>query len=339
MHHDTKGARRLARPALAMVAALGLAAGIAGGSLAQDTTPVEEGTFRMGTEPWIGYGPWWIANEQGLFAGQGVNATVTSFDTDDEINAALISGQIDGANIATHTALRLASEGTPLTIVLLLDQSNTADAILAPSAITSVADLAGKTIAYEEGTTSDILLRYALGQNGLTLDDVTKVPTPAGDAAVAVATGQVDAAVTYEPYITTALAENTDLRLLYGASENPGLIGDVFVVKTDYLASHPGQVEALIRAWGDAVDFYDANTTEGQAIMEAAVGAEAGSLTTAFEGVDLYDLQEAKDLMTGGGYLETLKGVKEIALAAGIMSTDVDEAALIDTSHITAVVP
>jgi NitT/TauT family transport system substrate-binding protein len=110
-------------------------------------------------------------------------------------------------------------------------------------------------------------------------------------------------------------------------------------VRTDYLATHPGQVEALIRAWGDAVAFYDANQAEGQAIMEAAVGAEAGSLTTAFEGVDLYDLQEAKDLMTGGGYLDTLKGVKEIALAAGIMGTDVDESALIDTSHITAVVP
>ena len=34
-----------------------------------------------------------------------------NFTTDDEINAALVSGQIDGANIATHTALRLGRRG------------------------------------------------------------------------------------------------------------------------------------------------------------------------------------------------------------------------------------
>ncbi len=337
--NDASKGRRFGRPAVATIAALGLAGMLAGGALAQSPLPVEEGTFRMGTEPWIGYGPWWIAAEKELFAANGVDATVTNFDTDDEINAALVSGQIDGANIATHTALRLASEGTPLTIVLLLDQSNAADAIIVSSAIGSVADLAGKQVAYEEGTTSDILLRYALAQNGLTIDDIVKVPVPAGDAAIAVATGQVDAAVTYEPYITTALGENADLRLLYTAGERPGLIGDVFTVRTDYLADHPGQIQALLRAWGDAVGFYDMNQTEGQAIMETAVGAEVGSLTTAFAGVDLYDLEEAHALMTGGEYGGTIADVKEIALAAGIMANDVDETALIDLSWIEAVAP
>lgn len=331
--------RRSTRSALAAVTALGLAAALAGGAVAQETLPVEEGTFRMGTEPWIGYGPWWIALEKDFFGAQGVDATVANFDTDDEINAALVSGQIDGANIATHTALRLASEGTPLTIVLLLDQSNAADAIIVDDDIDSLEDLKGQRVAYEEGTTSDILLRYALSQAGLTIDDIVKVPLPAGDAAVAVATDQVDVAVSYEPYITTALATADDLEILYTAEANPGLIGDVFTVRTDYLAEHPGQIQALLRAWGDAVLFYDANQAEGQAIMETAVGAEVGSLTTAFQGVDLYDLDQAKALMTGGDYGATLAGVKEIALAAGIMANDVDEAALLDTSWISAVRP
>ena len=336
--------RRTGRATFALLAVAGLAAGLTAGAAAQSPSaaalpPVEEGTFQMGVEPWIGYGPWWIADKNGHFEANGVDTVVTNFNTDADINAALMSGQINGANIATHTALRLASEGTPITIVLLLDQSNAADAILAGADITSVADLAGKQVAYEEGTTSDILLRYALGQNGLTIDDIEPVLMGAGDAGTAIIAGQVPAAVTYEPYITTALTEGEGINLLYTAAEKPGLIGDVFVVQNDYLAAHPGQVYALIQAWGDAMADYDADPAAGQAIIEEAVGAEIGSLKTAFDGVDLYDLAEAKALMTGGEYDATIGEVKDIALAAGIMAQDVDAGSIIDTSYISTLVP
>lgn len=319
-------------------AATPAASGAASQSAAALPTP-EPGTFRMGTEPWLGYGPWWIAVDQDLFAKNGVTATVTNFDTDDAINAALVSSQLDGANIATHTALRLISDGTPVTIVLLLDQSNAADAILAGPSITSVADLKGKKVAYEEGTTSDILLRYALSQNGMTIDDIVKVPTPASDAGVAVIAKRVDAAVTYEPYLTGALQQDPSYHLVYEAAEKPGLIGDVFVVRNDYLASHPGQIYALIKAWGDAVDYYRSSTSDAQGIIEKAVGANPGDLKTAFDGVQLYSLAEAKDLMTGGGYPATLAEVKKIASDSGIISKPVDETKVMDTTFLSAVAP
>jgi len=167
----------------------------------------------------------------------------------------------------------------------------------------------------------------------------TEQSTIAFFAGTAIIAGQVPAAVTYEPYITAALTEGEGIELLYTAAEKPGLIGDVFVVQNEYLAAHPGQVHALIQAWGDAMADYDADPAAGQAIIEEAIGAEVGSLATAFEGVDLYDLAEAKALMTGGDYGATIKEVKDIALAAGIMATDVDESALIDTSYISALVP
>lgn len=299
----------------------------------------EAGTFRMGTEPWLGYGPWWIAKDKDLFAANGVTTTVTSFDTDDQINAALVSGQIDGANIATHTALRLISSGTPITIVLLLDQSNSADAILAGAGVTSITDLKGKKVAYEEGTTSDILLRYALSQNNMTINDIAKVPTPAAQAGIAAIAKKVDAAVTYEPYLTAALQQDSSFKLIYKAEALPGLIGDVFVVRNDYLAAHKGQVFALLKVWGAAVDYYRANTADGQAIIEKAVGANPGDLKTAFDGVQLYNLAEAKALMTGGGYGATLTLVKKIAQDAGIITSPVDETKVMDTSYISALVP
>jgi NitT/TauT family transport system substrate-binding protein len=305
----------------------------AGSAAAVACTP-EAGTFRMGTEPWLGYGPWWVADSKGLFAQNGLDVKVSSFTTDDEINAALTAGQIDGANVASHTALRLLQQGTPLTAVLVLDQSNTADAILAAAPIASVADLKGKKVAYEEGTTSDILLRYALSQNGMTIDDIVKVPTPAADAATTAIAKRVDAAVTYEPYLTSALNQDPAFKLIYAADKKPGLISDVFVVRQDAIAKVPCQIQTLLKTWGDATAFYNSNGDEAKAIIAKAVGATPEDLKTAFDGVKIYTLAEAKDLMTGA-FPQTVEDIQDIAVAAGIMKAPIDTTTLLDTEFIT----
>jgi len=308
------------------------------GTTAAIPTTAEAGTFQMGIEPWLGYGLWRVAEDKDLFAANGVDAKITNFNTDDEINAALASKKLDGANIATHTAMRLAAAGLPITIVLLLDQSTTADAILAPSTIASVADIKGKKVAYEEGTTSDILLRYALSKNGLTIDDVTKVPTPAADAGVAALAGRVDVAVTYEPYLTTALQKDAKWKLLFTAGENPGLISDVFVVRNEVLEERPGQVLALIKSWQSAYDEYQKDPAAGQAVIETSVGAKPGDLKTAFDGVKFYDLTEnATEIVSGGTYFDTtLADVKTFATEAGLVEGDIDAQGLVDPSFVQA---
>ncbi|MEN3751717.1 ABC transporter substrate-binding protein [Mangrovibacter sp. SLW1] len=171
----------------------------------QGAYAVDTASVKMGIEPWLGYGQWHIASNKGLFKQEGLSKVdVINFAEDKDINAALASGQIDVANIATHTAMGMISAGLPVKIVLLLDQSNTADAMLATKDVTSLKDLKGKQVAYEEGTTSDILLRSALASVGLAYSDIKPVPMPAASAGSAIIAGRVPVAVTYEPYLTVA---------------------------------------------------------------------------------------------------------------------------------------
>jgi NitT/TauT family transport system substrate-binding protein len=322
-----------ATPAPSVAASAAASAAASGAAAA--CTP-ESGTFRMGTEPWLGYGPWWVADSKGLFEQNGLDVKVSSFTTDDEINAALVAGQIDGANVATHTAMRLAQAGTPLTIVLVLDQSNTADAALAASPIASIKDLKGKKVAYEEGTTSDILLRYALSQNGMTIDDIVKVPTSAADAGTAAIAKRVDAAVTYEPYLTAALGQDPAFKLIYTADEKPGLISDVFVVRNDVLTKVPCQIETLVKTWGDAVAYYNSNGDDAKTIISTAVGATPEDLKTAFDGVKIYDVAEAKALLDGD-FPKTMTDIMTIAVAAGIMPGEIDPTKLLNTTFVDKV--
>ena len=100
---------------------------------------------RIGTQPWIGYGPWWIAARKGMFEKYGLQAELVDFVEDKEVNAAFASGEMEAANLATHTAIKLESVGVDLKLVLLEDVSTSADAILAGEGINSIADLKGQT--------------------------------------------------------------------------------------------------------------------------------------------------------------------------------------------------
>ena len=169
----------------------------------------EPGAIKMGIEPWLGYGQWHIAAKKGLFKKVGLDSVeIVNFTTDADINAALAAGQLQCSNIATHTAMNFMAAGLPIKIVALLDVSKTADAMISDGSVTGIAGLKGKQIAYEEGTTSDILLNYALAQNGMTINDIQKVPMPAADAGAALIAGKVPVAVTYEPYLTLAMQQN-----------------------------------------------------------------------------------------------------------------------------------
>lgn len=293
-------------------------------------------TVRIGTQPWIGYGPWWIAQEQGIFAKYGIEAELIDFVTDTEVNAAFASGNMDVANVATHTALKLYANGVDLKIVLLEDVSNAADAIIAPSAITSVADLAGKTVAYEEGSTSDLLLHYALTANNMQIEDIVAAPMPAADAGAALIAGQVDAAVTYEPYISEASNQNSDIQALYTAAERPGLISDVLAARTQFAEDNPELMRDLLKVWDEAVTYLRENPESGRAIIAEAVGSAPEELTTAFEGVAFYDLAENQQFLALDSENATavFNDVQTVALAIGLIDQPIDLTRVIDSRYL-----
>lgn len=337
VHRLTQNRRAVA---LALSGAIGIAA-LCGPVVAADGIPAkpEAGQFKIGIEPWLGYGQWYVAAKKGVFGQQGLNdVNIVNFTEDKDINAALASGQLDAANIATHTAMGMVAAGLPVKIVSLLDFSLTADAIVAGKDVNSVADLKGKSVAFEEGTTSDILLNYALASNGMSLADVKPVPMPAADAGSALIAGRVPVAVTYEPYITAARKQDANLKLIFTAGKDPGLVSDVLVVRDDVLKSKPGQVLAMLKSWDAALKDYKANTAEDRKIIADAVGSPPDDLATAFEGVRYYSVAEAKQAFEGDFRTKTFADVLKAAKQAKLLTKDVSAEEMIDPAFVDAAV-
>ena len=314
--------------------ALGLT-GCAGGASTESGQQGAAGeTIRMGTQPWLGYGQWYVADDQGFFDDRGVDVELSSFNADADVNAALAAGRLDMANVGAQAALQFIEQGVDVSIVLLLDSATEADAILAGEGIGDVADLAGKKVAFERGATSEILLAEALDEAGMSFDDIEVVESSADQVAPILLAGRVDAGVTYEPYISEALGAGQGVGTVATAGEYPGLITDVLVVRNDVLEQRPDEVTEVLAAWDDAVAFYGEHTDEARAVIAAGVGSDVADLETAFDGVHFYTLAENRELLNGDYVAQTLPALVEVAQRIGLISGDVDGGSTIRTDFL-----
>jgi NitT/TauT family transport system substrate-binding protein len=255
----------------------------------------------IGTQPWIGYGPFWIADERGFDRDHGVDIKLTNFSTDQDLESGFASGRFEAANGANNTWIRNADLGLELTIVLMEDVSLEADAVVSCNpevrSIEDIGKVDGLKVAFEEFSVSDVLFRHALDEAGVEFENVDYVPIPAADAGTAAVAGRVDIAVTYEPYLQAAVQEGDNCEVIYTAAERPGLISDTLAFNTQFAEENPDVVEGVLRAWNDAVDFYNQNTREAQAIIAENVGEKPEDLRASFEGVELYDLEQSQEYL------------------------------------------
>jgi len=261
--------------------------------------PAAASTVKIGVQPWLGYGPWWIAAEKGFFAKHGVDAEVVNFTWDADMSAAVASGRVQVIAAATNTLIAIRNQGVDLQGFLVLDSAYEADAVLAPNSVKSIAELKGKKVAYEAGATSDLLINYALKENGMSIKDIEPINMAAADAGLALIAGRVDVAVTYEPYISAALRQGEGYKVLYTGAEKPGLISDVAVSSSTYIKENPKTIEALIKAWDDAVRFLNDNPDEGGKIIADAVKSPMDEYKLAMQGVRVYDLKGNQEILAG----------------------------------------
>ncbi|GFN31408.1 hypothetical protein PCURB6_16680 [Paenibacillus curdlanolyticus] len=278
----------------------------------------------MGVSPWVGYAPWWIAAEQGIFEKYGLDVKVVNFIQDADMNAAFASNNIKVANVATNTAIRMeAANELGLQGIILLDDAAEADAILATGDIKTIADLKGKTVAYEEGATSDLLLRQALHDNNMSMDDIKVVYMAASDAGFALLSGKVDAAVTYEPYISS-VKDKLDVTVLYSGADSPGIISDIAVVKSEFLTEHPDVQEKLQQVWDETMEYWNNNREAGDEIIAKNAGIDIAELPVILAGMSYYTSKEQAAVAESGEFMNTAKKIQEIMIEQGALKQAID---------------
>ena len=162
--------------------------------------------------------------------------------------------------------------------VMVVDNTRGGDAIIARGDIRSVEDLAGKKVALLQYTPSDWLFVNALENSSLsarkrgTVEPIYINPdegTPGVRAAFV--SGQVDAAVLWEPDLALALKAAPNAHVMYSTATATNLIYDSMICDTRVIGSSPDAIQKFVRGWMMGVE---AAKKDPDQATEALIDAE-----------------------------------------------------------------
>lgn len=273
-----------------------------------------ETKIRLGSVAWIGYAPFYVAVEKGLFTRHGVKVELQDFPDPALMPSAVKSGGIQGALYTYDLVITAVAKGQSLKVVMPIDYSNGADALVAEKSITSVAQLKGRKVAYPFSTCDNLLVVYALEKAGLKESDIQGIDSTPENVAAALTAGAV-AGATYEPNISQILklGGGSKYKVLMDSSAAPGLITDVLFFDDAFLAKDPKAVQAVLRGYLDGLAFLKAKPDEARRIVAKAMGVTPEEVKLQQKGV--YNIPAAEMM----GYFQKRDDSKSLyKVGAGI---------------------
>lgn len=290
-------------------------------AFAQDTA------VTIGYAGWTGFAPLTLAKEAGIFKKNGLDVTLKKIPQASR-HLAIQSGDVQCAATTVETWVVWNANGVPTKQIFQMDKSYGADGMVVRNNIAKISDLKGKTVAASApGTAPYFTLAWFLKKNGMSVKDVTVVNMEPGPAAQAFIAGQNDAAMTYEPYLSSVRAAPQSGKIIATTLDYP-MIMDTFGCTPKFLADNPKAAKALADSYFEALEMINKDQAKSYEIMGADVkqtGEQFGNSAKFlrwqdraankkfFEGEFEKFSNEAADLLLEVGIIKQKPDIKSLA--------------------------
>ena len=293
----------------------------------------QETKLALGMSGWTGFAPLTLADKAGIFKKHGLDVDIKMIPQKDR-HLALASKAIQCAATTVETHVAWNTNGVPIVQIFQLDKSYGADGIAVRGNINSFADLKGKTIGVDApGTAPYFGLAWMLSKNGMSVKDVKTVTMSPQAAAQAFVTGQNDAAMTYEPFLSTVRANPAAGKIMATTLDYP-MVMDTFGCAPDWLKANPKAAQSLANAYFEALEMIKADPAKSNEIMGAAVKQTGEQFAKSSSFLRWQD-KAANQKFFAGELQAFMKDAAAILVEAGIIRKAPDDfSAMFDTSYI-----
>lgn len=250
----------------------------------------------------------------------------------DEITALLVKGELDVAAVPSNLASVLYNNTNGGVKVAMINTLGILYVVEAGDTVNSVADLKGRTVySSGKGATPEYSVDYILSQNGIDPEtDVTvEFKSEHTELAAALQSGTADLAVLPEPFVTTVLAGNDNLRVALNlneewdkVSDGSGMVTGVLVVRSEFAEQHPDELTALLEAYEQSVNFVNENPAEAAAIIEQNGIAKAAVAEQAIPKCNIVFISGNEMRTKVEGFLEILFDMNPKAVGGALPDDD-----------------
>jgi NitT/TauT family transport system substrate-binding protein len=235
--------------------------------------------LRLGYFPNVTHAAALIGVDKGFFTKElgATKLTLQTFNAGPDEVSALLGGSLDAAFIGSGPAINAFAKSNGAAVRLVAGATSGGAQLVVKPTISSIQDLAGKTIADPQlGNTQDVSLKTFLANNNLT-GKVTVTNLANSETLGEFQKNDIQGGWLPEPYssqlvLTGGAKVLVDESTLWPGGQFPTT---VLVVRTQFLQQHPQTVQELIKGELDAVDYAQGN----QAGAEAAVNDQLKKLT------------------------------------------------------------
>lgn len=240
---------------------------------AQAAEPLRIGyVFAMANAPVL------IAEQQGYYRDEGLEVDVKALGDGPVIQQALAAGELDVAYVGTPPVYQWYARGLKSVILAKVNYGQAAVVAGSQTDIKQLSDLKGHKLAgVKKGSGMDVLLRgYVLKEHaGLDPDkDLDIIDLPPGNMNAALDRGIVDAAFSWEPFVSQALLRGSARLLLDVNQALPEYPWYVVIGLPKTLQERPDDVVKLLRAHRRAIDFLNQHPDEANRIIASAFKLE-----------------------------------------------------------------
>jgi NitT/TauT family transport system substrate-binding protein len=304
--------------------------------VAMTATPAaaQETKVAIGISGWTGFAPLTLAKEAGLFKKHGLDVSIKKIPQKDR-HLAIASGDVQCAATTVETWVGWNAAGVATTQIFQLDKSYGADGMVVKPAISKITELKGKTVAASApGTSPYFALAWMLKKNGMSVKDVKVVnlePQAAANAMIA-GNSDIDAAMTYEPYLSSVRAKPEAGKIIATTLDYP-MVMDTFGCTPKFLTENPKAAQALADGYFDALAMIKSDPKKSFEIMGADV-KQSGEAFEKSQSFLRWQDKAANQKFFAGEHAQFSKEAADLLLEAGIIKAIPDLSKLADTRFI-----
>jgi NitT/TauT family transport system substrate-binding protein len=228
--------------------------------------PIE--SIILGTTFLESVSPGFVAEDQQFFTKNGLNVTLKYYDVGLNAVIALEKGEVDMAWCAEYILVGQALGNQNIQTIGSVAKTDFASIVARKDrGIENISDLYGKKIGVVRGTVMEFYLGRFLELNGLTISEVTLVNITLAQSANMVINGDVDAVVSFPPYVETARQQLGGNAVVWAVQGKQMLYG-LITCRADWLPNNHELVKRFLKSMSQTEDYMVQHPNEAKAIVQ-----------------------------------------------------------------------
>lgn len=297
----------------------------AASSSSSTTKALTPETVNVGVLPIADVAPLYLGIKQGFFKKEALTVVPHALQGGAAVASAVVGGTLQFGFGATANLILAKAHNLPLQFVASGDSAAATSSaawsaiqVSGKSGITSIAQLAGKTVAANatQGE-NELALDSILLKNGVKPSSVHVVAMPFPNMPSALSGGQVAAVTEVEPFVSAITASGGKTLSPLFEGMQPSLLVAGYFTTTSEISKHPGLVKRFVTAMNESLSYAAAHPNAVKAVIPTytkipAAAASKLRLPVWHSTLDTSSIKTQESLMEKLGWIKSTIPLSEL---------------------------